>query len=177
MGIIIREWCEILIQLYALLLYGGINVFDLESNVLSQEVNIVKAFSIILGCNCICAGILLSLYAIKHNILNGNVFISVNFAVDTVFELLYVLFPLIYLTSGDARGVFDLKSLGLLKQQNGFFVTQSLFAIVLLARKCWKLLYKLSPNSVASHFFRRMVDSRTGNQQKEKEQQSWVCVL
>ena len=51
--IIIREWIEILIQFYALLLYGGIHLLDPTANVLSQEPQIIQAFSKIVGVNCI----------------------------------------------------------------------------------------------------------------------------
>ena len=41
-SIIGKEWFEILIQIYALFLYGGINLFDKDSNVLAQDPNIVR---------------------------------------------------------------------------------------------------------------------------------------
>ena len=53
LSIIAREWFEVGIQVYALLLYGGINVFDLEANVLSQEPHIIETFSVIVALNCI----------------------------------------------------------------------------------------------------------------------------
>ena len=37
LSIIIKEWIEIGIQFYALLLYGGINLFEPKQNILSQE--------------------------------------------------------------------------------------------------------------------------------------------
>ena len=52
LSIIIREWIEISIQIYALLLYGGIDVFSSNSNVLSQRANVIEAFAIILSLNC-----------------------------------------------------------------------------------------------------------------------------
>ena len=45
-GIIIREFFEIIIQFYALLLYGGMNLFDLNENVLSQEGYIVEGMNL-----------------------------------------------------------------------------------------------------------------------------------
>ena len=53
LSIIAREWFEILIQIYALLLYGGINIFDLKSNVLSQSPDIIESFAIIVSVNCV----------------------------------------------------------------------------------------------------------------------------
>ena len=46
LGIIVREFIEILIQVYALLLYGGTNLLNLNENVLAQEGHIVE------GVNC-----------------------------------------------------------------------------------------------------------------------------
>ena len=53
LSIIIREWFEIAIQIYALLMYGGINVFDIESNVLSQSPYIIESFAVIVSVNCL----------------------------------------------------------------------------------------------------------------------------
>ena len=53
LSIILREWLEITAQIYALLLYGGVNVFALESNVLSQKAHIIEWFCIIVATNCI----------------------------------------------------------------------------------------------------------------------------
>ena len=53
LSIIAREWLEITTQIYALLLYGGINVFALESNVLSQKAYIIQSFCVIISMNCI----------------------------------------------------------------------------------------------------------------------------
>ena len=44
-GIILREFFEIIIQFYALLLYGGVNLFDKNENVLSQEGHIVEGMN------------------------------------------------------------------------------------------------------------------------------------
>ena len=53
LSIIFREWFEIAIQIYALLLYGGINIFDIESNVLSQTSDIIESFAVIVSVNCV----------------------------------------------------------------------------------------------------------------------------
>lgn len=53
LSIIGREWIEIAIQFYALLLYGGINLFNPNSNVLSQEPFVIEAFAVIVAANCI----------------------------------------------------------------------------------------------------------------------------
>lgn len=167
-GIITREWIEIWIQFYALMLFGGIDFHN--SNVLAQEVNIVESFCVIVGLNAIVAGILLIMYTLRHDTINGNVFIAIYFTVDAIFEFIYVLFPLLYLTSDDTNSIFSLKSLGLLKQQNSFFLVQSLFAIILLGRKCWRLLYSLDPNYIAKSFFQKLNSNTV-------VQRPWVCVV
>ena len=53
LSIIVREWFEIGIQIYALLLYGGVNVFNLDSNILSQKPRIIESFCVIVSGNCI----------------------------------------------------------------------------------------------------------------------------
>ena len=54
LSLIFREWIEISVQFYALLLYGGINIFLPNSNVKSQNPNVIEAFAMIIGLNCIC---------------------------------------------------------------------------------------------------------------------------
>ena len=53
LSIMAKEWFEILIQIYALLLYGGINVFDSKLNVLSQSPDIIESFAVIISVNCL----------------------------------------------------------------------------------------------------------------------------
>ena len=65
------------------------------------------------------------------------------------------MFPLVYLTSGN--GIFDTKSLGLLKQQNFYFIVQSGWSMCLLARKCWKLLRDLDPIHLELQHLRHQV--------------------
>ena len=50
---IFREWIEILIQFYALLLYGGYHLLYSSMNVLSQEPNTIQSFAIIVGLNSV----------------------------------------------------------------------------------------------------------------------------
>ena len=140
------ECFEIFIQLCALLLYGGISIFDINSLILSQSASIVQAFSTIVGLNTIMAGISWILYVAIPSVFHGGVFFTLLFIVDTIFEIIYILFPLIYLTSSDAKyGIFDIKSLGLLKQENSFYTVQSLFALIFLSSKCYQLMYELDP--------------------------------
>ena len=53
LSLICREWFEIIVQFYALLLYGGINLISLDSKELSQTPEVIEAFTIIIGTNCI----------------------------------------------------------------------------------------------------------------------------
>ena len=41
-GIAMKEMIEILIQFHALLLYGGINIFNTNENILAQEAYVVR---------------------------------------------------------------------------------------------------------------------------------------
>ena len=54
-------------------------------------------FAIIVGCNCIFAGLLLIIYVIFNNVIYGIVFHTINSLIDSLFEILCTLFPLIYL--------------------------------------------------------------------------------
>ena len=82
--------------------------------------------------------------------MHGVVFHTINSSIDSVFETLYTLFPLIYLTSGDS--IFDLRSLGLLKRQNWFILLQSLVAMILLLNKCIKMTIRLNPVRIAQKY-------------------------
>ena len=138
------ECIEIFVQFYGLLLYGGWDLFEADNkNILAQETYVIKSFAMIIGLNCLLTGWLWILYIVWHDIIYGSLFVSLLFSIDALFEMLYTLFPLIYLTSGN--GIFDTKSLGLLKQQNFYIVVQSGWSMCLLARKCWKLLRDLDP--------------------------------
>ena len=79
-----------------------------------------------------------------------------NFVLDTIFELLYCLFPLVFL-SGDSSG-FSFTSLGLLQQQNFFIVFQSLFAICMLTRKCILFSRQLDPIKIAASYRKKPKD-------------------
>ena len=112
------------------------------------------------------------LYIVFHNVFHGKVFISLLFATDTVFEIIYAVFPLIYFTSNDdsnnstnysISNTFDLRSLGLLKSQNFFITFQSLFAIVMLARKCFTLLSDLNPTIIAQRHWNKLLSATHHN--------------
>lgn len=143
LSLIFREWIEIFIQLYALMLFGGINVLSPDSNVLSQKPDVICTFSIIIASNCISVGIMWILYILLPDIIHGKIFLTIMFVIDSIFELLYCLFPLLNLTADG--NIFTLTSLGLLNQENNFVIFQSLFAIVAMMRRCVLLLRDLDP--------------------------------
>ena len=90
------------------------------------------------------------------------VFLTLNFVIDTIFEIFYCLFPLVFLTNNS--NIFDLTSLGLLGQQNGFIIIQSLFAMIMLVRKCIVLFQDLNPTHIAkSHWINVITKIKTDN--------------
>ena len=163
----VREIIEICIQTYALLLYGGLDIFDPNRNVLAQRPLIIQDMAIILGLNCIFTGIIFMLYIVKHNVIHGKSFLTLVFIVDTTFEIFYVLFPLLYLTHGDS--LFDLRSLGLLKQENTFVFFQSIWALLLLTRKCHKLFKDLNPKYIIKSYWK--------NIKRNTNFQPWIDIL
>ena len=67
--------------------------------------------------------------------MHGHFFVSILFTIDTIFEMLYSVFPLIYLTSNNGGKLsLNLRSLGILNEQNFFIFLQSLFALCMLFR-------------------------------------------
>ena len=143
------ELIEILIQFYGLCLYGGVDILDIQTVQLGQEHELVLLFAVIVGLDGILTGIAWIMYILWHNTWHGALFFALIFFIDAAFELIYVIFPLIYLTRSEENGnFFEKRSLGLLKQTNSFNVVQSLIALMFVTRKCWRLLKKLDPASV-----------------------------
>ena len=81
--------------------------------------------------------------------------------VDSVFEIIYTLFPLIYLTNN--KGIFALKSLGLLRQTNPFFAIQAFMAIYFLSLKCWYLMSELDPAYIEYKYLKDAKKIKDGN--------------
>ena len=123
-------------------------------------------FAIIVGCNCIFAGLLLIIYVLFHNVVYGIVFHSINALIDALFEILYTLFPLIYLTSGNS--IFDLRSLGLLKRQNWFILLQSLLAMIFLLNKCIQMTKYLNPSYIAKNYWNIRLQSAIKTKQTKQ---------
>ena len=122
------------------------------------------------------AGMLLICYIAFHNVLYGKLFISLNFVIDTVFEILYCLFPLWYLTP--TRNVFDLTSLGMLRNQNSFIILQSLFAMIILVRKCIVLMRDLEPSEIAATYWKHIYvkDLQYGRLHETEHLKPWIEV-
>ena len=126
-------------------------------------------FSFLIFCFCLLyflAGTLLIFYICLSNHFRGKTFFTLNFVIDTTFEIIYCLFPLLYLSGND---LFDLSSLGILGQQNGFIIIQSLFAMIVVSRKCILLMIDLNPTSIArSHW------SKVQNHIKTDHLKPWI---
>ena len=63
MSVIFKEYFEIINQIYALLLYGGLNVFYMNQNILSQESLVVRGM---LSCTRTFVYILFAYECVKH---------------------------------------------------------------------------------------------------------------
>lgn len=103
------------------------------------------------------AGCLFIGYIVFRDVLHGKIFLTLNWVIDTVFETMYILFPLIYFSTNN--NIFNLQSLGLLNQQNGFIIIQSLFALTMLTRKCILLMNDLNPIKIANSHSKKVQKS------------------
>ena len=92
-------------------------------------------------------------YVVLNQYVRGKVFLSLNFVIDTTFEIMYSLFPLLYLSG---TGLFNLASLGVLGQQNGFIIIQSLWSIIILSKKCIYLMRDLNPKYIAQSHWKQV---------------------
>ena len=163
-----KEWIEILVQTYGLLLFGGIDIFDSESNVLAQDSSVVRQFSIIVGMNCIIAGAAQLGYIVFGNFIRGNVFLTIYFVIDTAFECAYILFPLLSLNNNNNNNksmvvsLTNPKALAMLTQENnGFILLQSLLAIIFVSSKALFLMGQLNPkNIIIKHWRMKLLKRR-----------------
>ena len=141
----IGEIFEISVQLYGLLLYGGINLFDMNNIPLAQEYYVIFVFSVIIAANCVFVGLGWMTYICIHNTCHGTLFFGSLFFIDIIFDIMYVLFPLIYLTNYQNEFVFSLRRLGLLRESNPFVLVQVLSATLFSILKINRILNKLDP--------------------------------
>ena len=97
--LIIREFVEILIQIFAIYNFNGLNIFDNNQLILASPQWDIKIFTSILCINCIIVGILWILYVIQNKCCHGQLFKQTVFVIDTIFDTFYALFPIIVVTS------------------------------------------------------------------------------
>ena len=112
------------------------------------------------------AGLLLVSYVFLNQYIHGKLFLSLKFAIDTIFEISYCLFPLLYL-SGDV--MFSLSSLGILGGQNQFIFVQSFLAMAILTRKCIFVMRDLEPCHIANSYWRQVT-----RKTKEYDLTPWI---
>ena len=112
---------------------------------LGQEYHVILVFSIIIAANCVFVVLGWMVYICHHNTCHGTLFFSSLFFIDTIFDIMYVLFPLVYLTSYQNEFIFSLRRLGLLRESNPFVLIQVLSATLFSIRKINRILTKLDP--------------------------------
>ena len=100
---------------------------------------------------------------------HGTVFFGLIFFIDAFFEVIYTLFPLLFLT--DAKSIFDLRSLGLLRQTNAFFTIQALIALIFLGHKCQYLMSELDPSYIEDYQFKQLNKIKMG---QYFDQKPWI---
>ena len=91
----IREFFEIVLQVFAAYNYNGLNVFSPNQTILSFSEIQVKFFVILLSLNCIFTGILWLCYIFFHNLCHGRFFKDMIFFIDTIFDTFYALYPIV----------------------------------------------------------------------------------
>eukprot|EP01083_Nonionella_stella_P077549 211819_1 len=138
---------EILMQCWALLIYGGVQSVSL-SFVIANEPRFVQSFAVIVGLNGIVTGILWILYVTKIKVLNaifhGTSFQSIAFVVDMVFDFLYTMFPFT-LHSQNSSLLFNIKALATLHSENGILFFAAFIAMTMLFQKCMTVLWSFDP--------------------------------
>ena len=154
--LVIGEIVEIMIQFCGLLLYGGIDVFNDNNTSLAQEPSVIISFAIIISANAVFVGVAWFLYVVWHDTWHGTLFFGTIFFIDTFFEIIYTIFPLIYVTDVETTSIFDTRSLGLLTQDNPFIISQVLCVSIFLTSKCWYLKNQLDPAYVENYYYQNI---------------------
>ena len=95
----IRELIEIVLQTLAGYNYNGFNVFSPNETILAFKQNDIKFFFVLLSLNCILIGILWLFYVCFYKYCHGRSFKQIIFFIDTIFDTLYALFPIIVITN------------------------------------------------------------------------------
>eukprot|EP01084_Bolivina_argentea_P081353 147322_1 len=164
-SMVISELSEILMQCWALLIYGGVQSVSFTF-VVANEPIFVQSFALIIGLDAISVGILWLLYVIKFNekwtkinlnaIFHGTSFQSIVFVVDMIFDFVYTIFPFT-LYSGNASLLFNIKALATLHSENGILFFAAFIAMCLLLQKCYSVLYSFDPVEIERRA-RKIVD-------------------
>ena len=123
----IRELVEIIVQIIAVYNYNGTNIFDNNQIILAAKPSHVKLFAILLCSNSISVGILWIFYIFQNKLCHGEFFKNLVFVIDTLFDTLYALFPIIIVTYQSGLNISY--AIGSLQSQNMYVVYISLLGI------------------------------------------------
>ena len=105
-------------------------------------------------------GICWILCPLFHCIFYGQIYLTIMYVMDSILEMIYCLFPLLYSRSNG--NIFDVTSLGLLYQQNEFVILQSLFATICLIVKCVSFVRDLDPIRSCKTHYRKVPNKNLG---------------
>eukprot|EP01084_Bolivina_argentea_P025857 48093_1 len=92
--LVLKEYTEILLQIQALFVYSGYNLFSNKIE-LGKRSDVVNFFTIILCSNCVLCGLLWFIYAAMNKRCSGLFFKHLVFVIDTIFDTFYAIFPLL----------------------------------------------------------------------------------
>ena len=134
------ELIEIVVQTFALCVYGGYPIFSFTTSI---DPNEIKLFALILGLNSITTGILWILYLIDVLKFRGVLFECIIFVNDIIFDFFYTAFPLILNYNGEFP-LFNTKSLALLNASNDALFFSVYLASLLMAKRIYSISKKFS---------------------------------
>ena len=99
----VRELIEIILQIFAVYNYNGLDVFDANDSVLAYKEFDIKLFCVLLSVNCLLTGILWLFYIFCHGFCHGIFFKNLIFVTDAIFDTFYALFPIVIVTNQHGR--------------------------------------------------------------------------
>ena len=139
--LMLREMVEILFQIFAAFNYNGLNLLNKTQLVLAYNENSVKLFAILLSTNSIICGIFWTFYVFGNHLCRGIFFKQMLFVVDTIFDSLYALYPIIVIYN--EPGPFRLSmAVAVLQTTNLAGFGSTLMPISYLLIKCLLLFQK-----------------------------------
>eukprot|EP01083_Nonionella_stella_P003041 8659_1 len=148
-ALMLSQASEILMQCWALLIYGGVQLS--LSFVIANEPQFVQTFAIIVGLNGVITGILWIAYVVQFKgfnaVFHGAFFQSITFVIDMIFDFVYTMFPFA-LYSGNASLLFNTKALATLHSESGILFLAAFIAITLLFQKCITVLRSFDPVAI-----------------------------